>query len=174
MFKKTLSVVGIAAALILGSAAAATAYTIPPGGLEASDTTIAPGETITLTVNDIEGETSATFTATGGPSTLASIVLASSTSSSVTKTVADGSASASFTPQAAGEYTVTATGGFGTEFGSVVITVTAPAAAGGTGTLPSTGGSVPAAAIWFGAGALGLGGIAVAAGVARKRASSKV
>ncbi|WP_396655249.1 LPXTG cell wall anchor domain-containing protein [Microbacterium aurum] len=48
---------------------------------------------------------------------------------------------------------------------------------GGTGgagsTLPSTGGEIPAVALWIGAGALGLGGLAVVAATARRRAQQR-
>ncbi|HBS76140.1 MAG TPA: sortase, partial [Microbacterium sp.] len=40
-----------------------------------------------------------------------------------------------------------------------------------SGELPATGGDVPMGAIWLGIGAVGLGGIAVTAAAARRRAS---
>lgn len=185
MFKKTLTVIGVSAALILGGSAAASAdtYPVPPGGVEATDTTIAPGETVTLTVNEIQGETSATFTASGGSSTLASVVFASAGGSSVTKSVVGGSTSAAFTPLSEGDHTIVVVGGSGATLASIVISVdesfrggaaggTGSGGTGGSGGLAITGSDVPVTALWFGAGALGLGGIAVAAGVARKRAAA--
>ena len=168
MFKKVLSVVGITAALVFGSAAAATAYPAE-APVVASDTTLTPGQSVTITANDLGNYATVTFSANGG--TLASIVAASGTGTSVEKTVVNGSASATFTaPSTPGTFVVTVTAPGGEVLGSVTLTVAA--AAGGGGGLPATGGSVPAAMIWAGVGALGLGGIAVAAVAARRRAAA--
>ncbi|WP_194397528.1 sortase [Microbacterium atlanticum] len=175
MIKKSFAALAIAGALVFGGAAgAAVADPYPPeGGVTASDTTPAPGQSVVLRVTGIEGETSATFSITSGPAgaSLASIVFASA-GTSVTKPVVNGTAEASFTASASGTYVIAVTGGSGANLGSITLTVGSAAGAGGSGTLPATGGAVPAAAIWVGVGALGLGGIAVAAGVARKRAAS--
>jgi hypothetical protein len=104
------------------------------------------------------------FTSSGG--TLSSIVFLAT--GGVTKT-ADGSgaASASFSASSAGEYTVTATGTNAQEqavTASATVTVTAA-----DDDLPPTGGTVPAAALWIGLGALGLGAIVVTAALIRRR-----
>lgn len=176
MFKKILSVVGISAALVLGSAAAATADEYPADApVAASDTTLTPGQAVTITANDLGDYATVFFSAPAG--TLASIVAAQSGGTSVEKPVVNGSASASYTaPNAAGQYTVTVSAPGGEVLGSVTLTVAAAGGAGGeTGGgsgLPVTGGTVPAAVIWAGVGALGLGGIAIAAVAARRRAAA--
>jgi LPXTG-motif cell wall-anchored protein len=67
-----------------------------------------------------------------------------------------------------GDYTsvTTVPPGAGATLGSIVL-----ASGTGSGELPATGGTGPAAFIWLGVGAIGLGGIAVAAAVARRRAA---
>ncbi|MCP2638123.1 hypothetical protein K0817_016340 [Microbacterium sp. HD4P20] len=171
MFKKLLSAAGIAAVFVFGSAAAAAADEYPATApVVASDTTLTPGQSVTITVNDLGDYESVLFSANGG--TLASIVAAAGSGTSVEKTVVNGSASATFTaPSTAGTYVVTVTAPGGEVLGSVTLTVAA-AGGGSGGGLPATGGSVPAAMIWAGVGALGLGGIAVAAVAARRRAAA--
>lgn len=170
MLKKTLAAVVVAGALLFTGASAANADYTPGTGPVASDPTPAPGETIVITVTDIPDTVSvATFATTGAGATLSSIVLAASTGSSVDKDVVDATASANFVATEPGTYTVTVTGDDGTDLGSVDITVAA--AGGDDDELPSTGGTVPAVALWVGAGALGLGGLAVVAATARRRAS---
>ena len=172
MFKKFLSAAGIAAVFIFGSAAAAAADEYPADApVVATDTTLAPGQSVTITANDLGDYATVTFSANGG--TLASIVAAAGTGTSVEKTVVNGSASATFTaPTTAGSYVVTVTAPGGEVLGSVTLTVAAAGGGGAGGGLPATGGSVPAAMIWAGVGALGLGGIAVAAVAARRRAAA--
>lgn len=170
MFKKILSVVGIAAAISLGTAAAASAY---PADVEvvAESATVAPGVPVTITATGLGTLETVTFSATGG--SLASIVVASA-GTSVDKPVADGTASAEFTATTPGTYTISVLAD-GEVLGSTTVTVAAAGsgAGGGSGSLPATGGTVPAAAIWVGVGALGLGAIAVAAVGARRRAAAK-
>lgn len=170
MLKKTLAAAGIAAVLILGGAAAASADYPATAPVTAGDTTLTPGQSTVITATDLGDYDSVDFTIGGGTgASLASIVAAATSGSQVTKPVVDGSASATFTANAVGTYVVTVSGGE-TALGSVTITVSAAAGAGsGTGSLPATGGTVPAAAIWLGVGAIGLGGIAVAAVAARRR-----
>jgi hypothetical protein len=177
MLKKTLSVVGLATALILGGSAAALADGYPVGvAVTASDTTPTVGQPITVTatgLDDYEGE-EVTFATSGAGTTLSSIVLASGSITTVDKTVADGAASATFTASRAGTYTIAVLDA-NVELGEVTVTVAAAGGGsggtGGTGALPATGSTVPGAVIWAGVGAIGLGGIAIAAVAARRRAA---
>lgn len=177
MLKKTVTAVGIAGLLVLGGASAAQAY---PSDVPATagDATLAPGESTTVTASDVDGDV--TFS-TSGPGvtddTLSSIAfLAASGSSSVVKPAnADRVATATFTaPNVTGTYTIQIVDGDG-DTGSVTISVTATGAGAGDGSggLPATGGAIPAAALWLGVGVIGMGGIAVTAAVARRRAAAK-
>lgn len=178
MFKKLLSAAGIAAAIVLGTAAAASAASGYPAGvtLTASAATIAPGGSTTITATGLGDLQTVYFGVGGTGGSLSSIVLASGAGTSVAKPVSNGSASATFTASTAGEYVVSVSDGE-----TVLDTVTITVAAAGAGTggggagpqLPATGGTVPAAVIWAGVGAIGLGGIAVAAVAARRRAAAK-
>jgi hypothetical protein len=175
MFKKTLTVVGIAAAFVLGSSAAAVADDYPVDApVTVSDTTPAPGQPVTITATDLGDYETVTFSTSGAGASLSSIVLAAGSGVSVDKPVTDGTASATFSSSQAGTFVVSVSAG-GEVLSSVTLTVAAAAGAGGGtgGGLPATGGSVPAAVIWAGAGAIGLGGIAVAAVAARRRAAAK-
>lgn len=173
MLKKTLAAAGVAALLILGGASAATAADYPATvGCTANPATIAVGETSVITCTGLEPNVTGTLTVTGPgvvPDTLTSIVFASTSgTSSVTKTTsAAGDVSVNFRGPAAGSFTVSLEADNG-QSGSAAVTVTA--ASGGDSGLPATGSTVPAAAIWLGVGAIGIGGIAVAAAVARRRA----
>ena len=106
---------------------------------------------------------------------LASIVYAADPgTTTITKTAgADGVLSVSLTTHAAGDFVVTATDSF-ENTGTATVTAVAAVPGGGTGggstVLPPTGGTVPTAAIWFAAGAIGIGGIAIVAASARRRA----
>lgn len=175
MFKKTFAAIAVAGLLVLGGASAASAdYTV---GVPAtvSDTTPAVGQPITITFSELGDLETVFFSVTPSTgATLASIVVASS-GGSVSKPVTNGSASATFTAQTAGTYVVSVSDGE-TTIGSVTLDVAAAGSGsggtGGSGTLPATGGEVPGAIIWLGVGAIGLGGIAVAAAVARRRAAA--
>lgn len=174
MIRKTLVAVGLAGALVFaGSAAAFADYT---GSEEivvtASPASVTPGASSTITATGLDGET-ATFAVTSGPAgaTITSIVYAAALPST-TKNVVDGSASATFTPAAAGNYVVTVTSGEETQSVSVSVGTASAGGGSGSGTLPATGGTVPVEALWLGVGILGLGGIAVTAAVARRRATS--
>ncbi|WP_141937052.1 hypothetical protein [Microbacterium sp. SLBN-154] len=145
----------------------------------AGDVTLTPGQATVITAQNVDG--TVTF-ATSGPgvseNTLTSIAFAAAVGSDTAVKQADENrtAQATFTaPTAGGTYVVTITDGDG-DTDSITLTVAA-ASSGGTGgtggSLPATGGdAVPAAAIWLGAGAVGLGGIAVTAAVARRRAAA--
>lgn len=181
MLKKTLAAAGLAGLLVLGGAAAATADTYPPvANITASDVTPVPGEPTVITVTGIPAEfPEVIFSVTGpGPASIASIVPASAGSASVTKPVTDGTATATFTASTEGTYSVTVIGPPDTVLAEIALTVAAgggstPGGDAGAGDgLANTGGALPATALWLGLGAVGIGGIAVAAGVARRRASS--
>ncbi len=173
MFKKAFATVAVAGLLVLGGAGAASAdYTVGVPGT-VSDTTPAVGQPITVTFNELGDLETVFFSVTPSTgATLASIVVASS-GGGVSKPVSNGSASATFTAQTAGTYTVSVSDGE-TTIGSVTLNVAAAGSGSGStgaGELPATGGEVPGAIIWLGVGAIGLGGIAVAAAVARRRAA---
>lgn len=157
---------------MLGGAAAASADYPVDAPVTVSDTTPVVGQPVTITfgeLGDLESVFFSVSPSTGA--TLASIVLASA-GTSVEKPVVDGSATATFTAQTSGTYVVSISDGE-TVIGSVTLDV-APAgsgAGGSSGDLPATGGAVPGAFVWLGVGAVGLGAIAVAAAVARRRAA---
>ncbi|MFD5213437.1 hypothetical protein [Microbacterium sp. NPDC058345] len=179
--KKTMTSLALAGILVLGGASAAIAdpnYPVDEPDIVASDTTPAVGQPVTLTVTVPDGVTEVTFSITGAPagSTLASTVFAAAgtVDLSVDKAVTDNTASAVFTPAAAGEYRVVVTGeGMDPLYIDVVVGATS---GGGTQTdddgLAVTGGNVPVGVIWAGVGAIGLGGIAVAAAAVRRRSNS--
>lgn len=181
MLKKSLIGAAIAGLLVLGGASAATADSYPPDGatLTVSPASIAVGGTATLTATGL-GELETVYFGSDTPAggTIASIVSASSTGP-VAKPVTDGTATATFTAAQPGTYTLAVSDGE-TVLDTATITVTAAGSgaggSGGTGgaggNLPATGSEVPAAALWLGVGALGIGGIAVAAAVARRRAQN--
>ncbi|HAS33353.1 MAG: hypothetical protein CMH38_14695 [Microbacterium sp.] len=173
MFKKSFAALAIAGALVLGGSAAATAYT--PSGGAVSDPVIAPGQSTIITFTGLEAYDQVVFTITGpSGASLTSIAYAASgdTVYSVTKDVVDGSASATFTGGGAGTYEVVLTDTDGNVIATTEITVTADSDSDSdSGELPATGGDVPMGAIWLGIGAVGLGGIAVTAAAARRRAS---
>ena len=171
MFKKTFAAIAVAGLLVLGGAGAASAdYTPDPPTVVVSDTTPAVGQTITITFNNLNVPFVRITVTPGQGVTLASLVHAAG-SGGVEKQVVNGSASVQFTASQTGTYVVTATDGEGNVVATQTLTV-GTAAAGGSGQLPATGGEVPGAMIWLGVGAIGLGGIAVAAAVARRRAAA--
>ncbi|AZC12328.1 hypothetical protein [Microbacterium sp. ABRD28] len=182
MLKKTLSAAGIAGLLVLGAASAAQAddYATDVETV-AGDVTLTPGQATVITAQNVDGTvTFATSGAGVSENTLTSIAFAAAVGSDTAVKQADENrtAQATFTaPTAGGTYTINITDGDG-DTDSVTLTVAAAGSGtggtGGTGgTLPATGSdAVPAAAIWLGAGAVGLGGIAVTAAVARRRAAA--
>ncbi|WP_248240073.1 hypothetical protein [Microbacterium kunmingense] len=180
MIKKTLTAVGIAGFIVLAGASAANADYASEVEATVADPTVVPGQATIITATNVDGTT--TF-ATSGPgvteNTLTSISFAAVAADTAVKEAGDDrTAQATFTaPTAGGTYTVRITDADG-DTQSVTLTVAAAdSGSGGTGgtggSLPATGGdAVPAAAIWLGAGAVGLGGIAVTAAVARRRAAA--
>ena len=177
MIKKTLTAVGIAGVLVLGGSSAAFAGYASDVDVTADDVTLTPGQATVVTANNVDGTT--TFSTSGvgvSENTLTSISFAAAVASdtAVKEAGDDRTAQATFTtPTAGGTYLITVTDEDG-DTDAIQITVAAASTGGGTGgSLPATGGdAVPAAAIWLGAGAVGLGGIAVTAAVARRRAAA--
>ena len=172
MFKKTFAAIAVAGLLVLGGASAASADYTPdrPVTVTISDSTPGVGQTITITFNNLNVPFVRITVTPGQGVTIASLVHAAGTGG-VEKQVVDGSASVQFTASQTGTYTVNAVDADGNVVGTQTITV-GTAAASGTDQLPATGGEVPGAIIWLGVGAVGLGGIAVAAAVARRRAAA--
>ncbi|MEU1972074.1 hypothetical protein ABZ477_10485 [Microbacterium sp. NPDC019599] len=165
MLRKTLSALVVAGALALSGAAAASAEEYPAEVvISAADVTPAPGVPTLLTVGGLEGLTEVQFDITG----CTGATFQESGTARVVRTVVDASATATFVGTTPGACTVSVSSDEGV-LGSTVLTVTGTTSGGG---LPPTGGTVPAAAIWLGVGAVGIGGIAVAAAVARRRATS--
>lgn len=193
MLKKTFAVAAIALGLVVASASAASAdYTGTPP-ISAGDPVMAPGGSTVITVTGLpEGAECVAFQVLqpeGGDGSV----------DPTTVGVSGDTASTTFTASVLGAYTIevlTSTAGCGAPpasivssavfaaaefvyFGSVTITVavptdggSGPAAPGAAPGLPPTGGQVPAAALWLGIGAVGIGAIAVTAGVARRRAAA--
>lgn len=175
--KKVAAIVAIAGALVLGGSAAANAAGYPPE----IDCTVSPSPvaaggsaTISCPAGAWAAGVPVTITATGpgvGPGTLARIAFTADTTFSITKPAAgDGSLSALFTaPTTPGTVTIVLTDGEAVRTLTETVTA-APAPTPTTPGLPPTGNAVPATAIWLGVGAIGIGGIAVVAAVARRRA----
>ncbi|MGR6743331.1 LPXTG cell wall anchor domain-containing protein [Microbacterium arborescens] len=165
----------IAAAAVFAAPAIANAYTPAPVG--GSSVTVTAGGTATIAFNNFEPNESVTGTLTGENAAAGSVAFVkfAVTSTSTTK-VANAAGEVAFQvtlpANATGEYTLTATG---TVSGASTVTIAVPAAAGGaggSGTLPATGGDNAALlGLWIGGGALALAGgsIAVASTVRRHR-----
>ena len=182
MLKKTAAALAVAGVIALGSATPAFAYPVDPeAGCTVSPAAFTAGTPSVISCVGLPAGPT-TFTVVGpgvGPGVLASVAsAAASGSASVTKDAsAEGTVSATFTPPQTASYSITVVDAEG----NTVASETLPAASGtGTGTggsasgggLAVTGGSVAGEVVWLGVGALGLGGIAVAAAVARRRAAS--
>lgn len=180
MLKKTAAALAVAGVIALGSATPAFAYPVAPApGCTVSPAAFTAGvPSVISCVGLPAGPT--TFTVVGPgvtPGVIASVASASaSASASVTKDAsAEGTVSATFTPPQTASYSITVVDAEG----ATVVSETLPAAS-GTGTggsasgggLAVTGGAISGEVVWLGVGALGLGGIAVAAAVARRRAAS--
>lgn len=180
--KKTLAVLAVSGALLLGGASAASAhsytadgYTVPPPTCAAAPASIPVGETTTITCDfddSFEGAT-VTFGITGPgvrSGSLAAIAFTARGTATIDKVVRSGQAATTLTGPAAGAYTVTLA--YGPSAAMVLpIDVTVTAAEGAA--LPITGGTVPTEGIWIGAGAVALGGIAIFAARARRRAYAR-
>lgn len=180
MLRKTAAALAVAGVIALGSATPAFAYPVTPvAGCTVTPASFTAGVPSTIACVGLPAGPT-TFTVVGPgvtPGAIASVASASaSASASVTKTAGeDGAVSATFTPPQTASYSITVVDAEG----ATVVSETLPAAS-GTGTggsasgggLAVTGGSVAGEVVWLGVGALGLGGIAVAAAVARRRAAS--
>ncbi|MGQ3200771.1 MAG: hypothetical protein ACT6TF_12695, partial [Microbacterium aurantiacum] len=180
MLKKTAAALAVAGVIALGSATPAFAYPVDPeAGCTVSPAAFTAGTPSVISCVGLPAGPT-TFTVVGPgvvPGVLASVAsAAASGSASVTKDAsAEGTVSATFTPPQTASYSITVVDAEG----NTVASETLPAAS-GTGTggsasgggLAVTGGSVAGEVVWLGVGALGLGGIAVAAAVARRRAAS--
>ncbi len=180
MLKKTAAALAVAGVIALGSATPAFAYPVDPeAGCTVSPAAFTAGTPSVISCVGLPAGPT-TFTVAGPgvvPGVIASVASASASgSASVTKDAsAEGTASATFTPPQTASYSITVVDAEG----NTVASETLPAAS-GTGTggsasgggLAVTGGSVAGEVVWLGVGALGLGGIAVAAAVARRRAAS--
>ena len=92
------------------------------------------------------------------------------------KPIVGGTATAQFTAPGAGSYVISVSApGYNTQSITIVVTAAPAAAAGGgsgsgSATMPATGGELPVAALWIGAGAVGVGALVVIAAAARRRA----
>lgn len=172
MLKKTLAAVALAGALILGTAAAASAGTYPDTApVTAASPTITVGGSTVITATGLGDRDTVTFAHNAGASgSIASIAFASASTTSVDKSVTAGTASATFSASAPGTYTVSVLDGSAV-LGSVQVTVAAAGSGSDAsgGGLPDTGGAIPVGAVWLGVGVIGLGGIALAAVSARRR-----
>lgn len=182
MLKRIVSVIGISGALMFLGAGAATADTYPPDvTCTVQAPTITPGQSTVIECGGdgtVPAGTTAVYTVSGAgvsASSLSSVFAAVGTAQ-VTKTAdGNGTLSATFTaPQVTGthNYTISVADTAGTFAATASITVNGPSGGEGAagGGLSTTGGTVPAALIWGGIGALGIGGIAIAAALARRRA----
>lgn len=180
MLKKTLAAAAVAAALLFtGASAAQAAVDDYPAtvSVEAASSTLEVGGSTVVTAT-FENTEFAAATFTVSPTTGGSLSAIVRTATSVESTIVDGKATTTFTATEPGTYTVTASTP-DSEPASTTITVAAAGAGaggstgGGSNALPSTGGQIPAAALWGGAGALGLGALAVVAAAARRRANQR-
>jgi hypothetical protein len=186
MLKKAFAAIGLAALLTLGGAAAASAGTYPPTvACTAGAATLSVGQSTVITCSSLPPNVTGTITVTGPgvvPDTLSSVVMSAAVGTSSVKktTTAEGTVSVNFKgPIVPGSYTVTLVADNG-QSGATTVTVVDPQASGGStggagggAGLPVTGGTLPAAAVWLGLGAVGLGGIAVVAAAARRRAHNR-
>jgi LPXTG-motif cell wall-anchored protein len=172
MAKRLLLVAGLTVGLLL-TASPAGAQQYPPGAffLSLSDTTVVPGQTITVTGAVTPGATSVTFTFFSVAQDLGSAT-----------PDADGNVSTSLTiPTDAtlGDHTITATDSTGLEVSADVTVVSAdgagagaPGAAGAAGALPRTGSdSLPLLPV--GAGLVAVGGVILLVTRRRLKASAK-
>jgi hypothetical protein len=151
----------LAAVLLIAMAGTAAAQAYPPGGntITANDTTVAPGDSITLTAQIFRPGSVVTFT-------MGSVVLGTATANSsgvasLTTTIPAGTAPGTHTIQATG------TSSTGAPL-TVVLSITV--AAGGTG-LPVTGSPSTAPMTQIAIGAVAAGGLLLL--LANRRRSAK-
>lgn len=173
MLKKLLATGALTGALILAGATGAVAYT----GDDVQSDTVAPGSAVTFTSEPtgLDEGTEIAITV-DGPTAVSLAAVTTGT----TTVGADGLFSFDVTvpadAPAGAEYTGSATG---TDADSTYtlafeITVAAAPADGAAPGLPVTGGADTSAVLWFGAGALVLGGAAVAVAAVTRRKSAQI
>ena len=163
--KKIAIALAAAAAILLGGASAAIAAPYTSGGtVSTSSSTVTAGGSVTITFTDgsfAPGE-SVLITVTGEGASSANLALLKAvvSSGSITKTASGtGAVSVVFTAPAGATGTYTITGvGLSSEASLTATVTVVPADVGGA--LGATGGD-PSLLIWLGAGALGLGVIAL-------------
>lgn len=160
MIKK---VAALTAALLLTTIGVAQAQTYPPGGntVTANDTTVAPGDPITLSAQIFQSGATVTFTMFSAPVVLGTATANSSGVATLTTTIPAGTA--------AGTHTIEATG-TGANGQPLTVSMTITVAAAGTG-IPVTGSSNTLPMTQIGLGVIVVGGLLVLA--ASKRRSSK-
>jgi LPXTG-motif cell wall-anchored protein len=157
MIKKVL---GLAALMMLVLTPAALAQDYPPagGGVTASDTTPAPGQTITVTASGFQPASTVTFDLFSAPVRLGTAVADANGTATLTATIPAG------TP--AGQHHIQASGtGANGQPRTVSIAITVPGTA--RDTVPRTGSNSNLPMAEIGIGALAVGGLLVL--MARRR-----
>jgi len=168
MIKKALAGAGIALALLIATPLAANAYApAPPPAI--SDSTVTPGQTVTVAFTGFASSEGVSFTLTG--ENAAGATLAAISSKTVVKAAsATGATTVAITPpaNASGTYSLTATG---LESGIIGTAALAIVDADGNpiSSLASTGGTLPIAAIWIASGVVVLGLVLLAVVGIRRR-----
>ena len=173
MIKKLLAVGALAGALILAGGSAAMAVIVTPSpsaspytGGQVQENTVAPGGTVTYTSGPTNLAPGTPITVSVNPSTGVAVsgpvVVAANGTFTFSVTVpANATPGSTYTGTATG----TDAGGDRYTFGFTIKIAAAPAdgrsAADGAAALPPTGGADTSALLWFGAGALALGGAAI-------------
>lgn len=162
MVKKVLA---LAAVLLLATAGAAQAQPYPPGGntITADDTTVAPGESITLSAQIYQSGAPVTFTLFSGSVVLGTATANSGGVATLTTTIPANTAPGSYTIEASG------TGANGQPL-TLVLSITVTGA--GTSGLPVTGSSNSGTMTQVAIAAIAAGGLFVL--MANKRRSSKL
>ena len=184
MAKKTFAAIALAVLAVFAVPAAANAAGyVPEGNVTVSDSTVEPGQTVTVgfSADSFTPGESVSFTLTGenaAGATLAT-VKAVVNSTSITKTAsATGAVSVAVTlpTNAVGSYTLTGTGLTSGSVGTATLSVVAADSATvvKAGGLASTGYDAPMLAIWAAAGALllGIALVTVLTVVRRQRANA--
>lgn len=178
MLKKTAAALAVAGVIALGSATPAFAYPVTPiAGCTVTPASFTAGVPSTIACVGLPAGPT-TFTVVGPgvtPGVIASIASASASASVVKEAGADGTAAATFTPPQTAAYTITVVDAEGTSLFSETVPAASGTGTGGSasgGGLAVTGGLLSAEMAWLGIGIIGVGGIAVTAAVARRRAEA--
>ena len=179
MIKKLLATGALAGALLLTGGTMAAAGPLPYTGAEVdTDTVVAGGEVcFTSDATDLEPGTpiDVTVTPSAGVTVSGEVVVdENGTFTFCVTTPANAAPGTTYTGTATG----TDTDGDTYSFGYTVTIAAAPAdgapAGGGGAALPITGGADTTAVLWFGAGALALGGAAIAVAAVTRRKSAQI